>query len=73
VNLKFSKAPLLRFCSVFTVIDPEYDTTQGEPVAQKEVGRHSEASGAFESKRAIHKEEIIHEEKFIHKEKTVLE
>jgi hypothetical protein len=52
--------------------DTEYDTTQGELVAQKEVGRHSEASVAFESKPTVHKE-VIHEEKIIHKEKTVLE
>jgi hypothetical protein len=32
-------------------VDTEYDTTQGEPVAQKEVGRHSHSSSAFETER----------------------
>ena len=59
---------------MFTVIDAEYDTTQGEPVAEKEIGRHSPQSHAFESKRTVHvEEEVIHEEKIIHKEKIVSE
>jgi len=36
---------------VLTVVDTEYDTTQGEPVAQKEAGRHSHSSSAFEAER----------------------
>ena len=58
-------------CSVFAVADTEYDTTQGEPVAEKEVGRNSVGSAAFESKPTVHK--VVHEEKLIYKEKTVLE
>jgi hypothetical protein len=52
--------------------DAEYDTTQGEPVAEKEIGRHSAASTAFESRPTVHKE-VIHEEKIIRKETTILE
>ncbi|KAG0611380.1 hypothetical protein M758_7G137300 [Ceratodon purpureus] len=51
--------------------DTEYDSTQGEPVAEKEVGRNSVGSAAFESKPTVHK--VVHEEKLIYKEKTVLE
>ena len=39
---------------VGTVAVEEYDTTQGEPVAQKEVARHSEQHTAFESEKTAH-------------------
>lgn len=58
---------------MITVADTEYDTTQGEPVAEKEVGRNSAAHTAFESKRTVHEEGIVHDEKIIDKEKFVSE
>lgn len=38
----------------FTVVEAEYDTTQGEPVAQKEVGRHSTVSASIETEKKAH-------------------
>ncbi|XP_024384206.1 uncharacterized protein [Physcomitrium patens] len=35
-------------------VEAEYDTTQGEPVAQKEVGRHSTVSASIETEKKAH-------------------
>lgn len=55
MSLSLNLLTRIRLCvNVGTVTVEEYDTTQGEPVAQKEVARHSEHHTAFESEKTSH-------------------
>lgn len=47
---------LLFVVMIYTVVYVEYDTSQGEPVAQREMARHSEHHNAFESEKTVDKQ-----------------
>lgn len=47
---------LLFVAMIYTVVHVEYDTSQGEPVAQREMARHSEHHNAFESEKTVDKQ-----------------
>lgn len=47
---------LLFVVMIYTVVHVEYDTSQGEPVAQREMARHSEHHNAFESEKTVDKQ-----------------
>lgn len=48
-HMSSCKGIILFLSLLLTVVETEYDTTQGEPVAEKEVGRGSVGQDAFKS------------------------